>query len=433
MCGLVAVINKKSYGFTNKNIEMFQGLVHLDTLRGDDSTGIFLVENNGNVGMAKDTLDGWNFFKAKEADDLMRRAFRSGWAMVGHNRKATRGSITDKNAHPFVVDDRLVLVHNGSWFGDHKKVKDTEVDSEAIAQIIAEGPTYEDAFDKINAAYALMWYDADDKLLRITRNNQRPLFWMELDDAYVFSSERAFLNFAIEKYDLKVVRGPTGQPEKIISTFLNNGSKEMELATYSFREEAPAVVTPIVPINPPTVIPQLTLAAKDNGVTEVTVLPAPTRQLDHKQWAGRFTTQHPRLPNQDDIMGAMVDNYSDGGTKQTLYRDFMELKDEIKTGQKIKVEVCDVIPLTPDRHATEFLMVGESMDDQRNVVVFKMNGAYDDLVKVADNLPFYEVSVSATAWKRVGYVDDKMDNWQGLFVVIGSEASPVVLAPVCNC
>ena len=53
MCGLVGVTTKLSNGFSYEQVSVFEELLHIDTLRGDDSTGVFLVNGIGNVDIAR--------------------------------------------------------------------------------------------------------------------------------------------------------------------------------------------------------------------------------------------------------------------------------------------------------------------------------------------------------------------------------------------
>lgn len=220
MCGLVAVINKSSNGFTAELNDVFDTLLFLDQLRGEDSTGAFVVTNKGEVFLAKEATDANIYRSSKEYANLLRRAFADGAALIGHNRKATKGDVTDENAHPFVVEDNIVLVHNGGVFGDHKKHADTEVDSHAIAHVIHEKQgDVGAAMSSIDAAYALMWYDFQKGVLNITRNWHRPLWWMEMHGAYIYSSEKAMLDFVITRMKLTVKEGPKELPTETLQKF----------------------------------------------------------------------------------------------------------------------------------------------------------------------------------------------------------------------
>jgi len=200
MCGLIAVISKSINGFSKEQQDLFNDLLYVDALRGMDSTGVFLIDNKGTMSLAKEASHAADFRRRKEYKDLLSKAFRNGSAMVGHNRAATRGSVTDQNAHPFVVDDRITLVHNGTLWGDHKKLADTEVDSHAIAHVLHEhGNDVEKAMQTISGAYALIWHDYTNKTLNILRNNDRPLFWVETNCGWVYASEHNFIAWALSR------------------------------------------------------------------------------------------------------------------------------------------------------------------------------------------------------------------------------------------
>lgn len=224
MCGLVAVIGKPSNGFTAELNDVFTTLMFLDQLRGEDSTGVFTVTNKGEVFGAKEASDATKFLKSKDYGTILKRAFAEGAALIGHNRKATRGEVNDANAHPFVVDNNIVLVHNGTMYGDHKKLADTEVDSHAIAHVIHESNgDVQAAMDKIDAAYALIWFDFSSGKLNIIRNTMRPLWFMELHNAFVFSSEKAMLDFVITRHNLNPKTAPTELRPNVLQTFTLSG------------------------------------------------------------------------------------------------------------------------------------------------------------------------------------------------------------------
>ena len=217
MCGLVSVVSKSKYGMTAQDVSAFELMLFMDTLRGEDSTGVFLVDNIGNVMIAKEAVDGPKFLQTKEWADIRRAAIQRGWVLVGHNRKATRGVISDENAHPFWVEDKIVLVHNGSMFGGHKHLADTEVDSHAIAHTIANEESVEAALQKVDAAYALMWYNVQEKSFNIIRNTQRPLHFNSNHNAWYFTSEDSILEFALKRAN---IGGLKKDPSSLITNSL---------------------------------------------------------------------------------------------------------------------------------------------------------------------------------------------------------------------
>lgn len=226
MCGLVGLVCKKPNGFSEAHKSIFSALLFVDTLRGRDSTGVFQVSNQGDVTVAKEASMAPIFMSSQQYRELLQKAWNNGAAMIGHNRAATKGSISDDNAHPFNVEDNIFLVHNGTMRSDHKKHADVEVDSHAIAHLIHEKKTVAEALGSFYGAYALIWYDIAKQELNLIRNDERPLYWMELEDAWVWASEASFLEFAVGRVmddsSVKVVRDPTSLPKDVLQTFTLN-------------------------------------------------------------------------------------------------------------------------------------------------------------------------------------------------------------------
>lgn len=219
MCGLVGLISKNKLGFNRDQQEIFSSLLFVDLLRGPDSTGVFTVSYDGDVYVAKDAVHSLDFLQTKEYDEALRRAFSRGMAMIGHNRKATKGTIVDRNAHPFNVDDNIILVHNGTMSEDHTKHADVEVDSHAIAHLIHEKKDVGEALSSFWGAYALIWYDVQEATINIIRNNQRPLWWMETPTSWIWASTPDMLEFVKHRHDLKVVAGPAELPEDTLQQY----------------------------------------------------------------------------------------------------------------------------------------------------------------------------------------------------------------------
>jgi hypothetical protein len=239
MCGLVGLINKYSNGFSKDQQAIFSDLLFVDFLRGPDSTGVFSVSNKGDVLMAKEASNPIDFMKTKEYNNILNKTFMSGSALVGHNRKATRGTVNDENAHPFIVDDNIILVHNGTLWGDHKKLADVEVDSHAIAHTIHEKGTVTEALSSIDGAYALIWFDVAMGTLNLIRNAQRPLWWMETPSSWIWSSEKAMLEFVAERHNLNIKGGPTELPEDTLQIYTLKGN------TWDLSDEKLTITKPV--------------------------------------------------------------------------------------------------------------------------------------------------------------------------------------------
>lgn len=145
-------------------------------LRGEDSTGLFQVAGDlSHTAVHKMPCDGYMFGMQTRVKKIFDRAYASA-ATVLHHRKATQGSHTYENCHPFEHenDDRyLVGVHNGSLSNDRKKEDNLifTVDSDwALYLLMRDGI---DALSQFNGAFTFVWYENDGKL-RIARNGERP-------------------------------------------------------------------------------------------------------------------------------------------------------------------------------------------------------------------------------------------------------------------
>ncbi len=196
MCGLVAIISKKEFGFDFKSQTIFEQMLYADALRGEDSTGIYGINKYGNLRSHKSAKHAYEFLQTKSFQDFKSDMFKDYRIVVGHNRAATKGAVKDENAHPW-IEDHICLVHNGT-LTYHKNLADTEVDSHAICKAFAK-KGYKETLPEIMGAFALIWYDAKEKQLCLARNSQRPLWIVETPEADYYSSESEMLLWLLKR------------------------------------------------------------------------------------------------------------------------------------------------------------------------------------------------------------------------------------------
>lgn len=233
MCGIVGYISPWANGFFPQEVATFRDMLVIDSLRGYDSTGVFGVSSKGNVEILKDAVTGAQFVTTKDFAALAEQATVNGQFLIGHNRWATRGDVNATNAHPFVVDDKIVLVHNGTMRDDHKKHADVEVDSHAIAHILAKEDDVEKALSSIDAAFALVWYNVKTKSLHMIRNDERPLYIADVTSGGIlFASEAEFILLAANRNNQKLKAAPAMLPKHVLHTYKLDEDK-----TWEFSEE----------------------------------------------------------------------------------------------------------------------------------------------------------------------------------------------------
>ena len=253
----MGLIAKDLGGFPFYADDIFKNLLRMDSVRGEDSTGVFGVDKDGKLDLLKGNTDGYTFVTSKNYDKFHKRIWNTYHIVIGHNRKATKGSVTAKNAHPF-KEKHIVLVHNGTITNAKDLNKEVEVDSHAIAHSLAEGNAVE-ALGKIDGAYALVWYDMEKRTLHLARNDQRPLALIEYDNCWAIASEGLLAHWLFSRESKKTIKSLLVPTEKIL-TFQLDKPKEpyIEIPYEEFKKwipikhsysSYPTTVEPTVPYN----------------------------------------------------------------------------------------------------------------------------------------------------------------------------------------
>lgn len=188
MCGLVGCVGN----ITSFDRKAFKQLLILDTLRGDDGTGIGYVTKEKMLnGVVKAAGSPYYLFGQKSVVPFInQQTFDIDTpvrVLLGHNRAATVGKLTDANSHPF-HHEHIIGAHNGTLkshllykLDSHNKF---EVDSEAVIYNISKFG--KEAIKNVAGAYALTWWDDKDKHLYFIRNKERPLYFTRSKDKDTF-------------------------------------------------------------------------------------------------------------------------------------------------------------------------------------------------------------------------------------------------------
>jgi len=205
MCGIVGV----SGAISNKEKKAFQDMLIFSQVRGEHSTGVASVMsgNTGQTFMCKtigrpDQMIDYDKRYDKVVD--YGRKF-----ILGHNRYATTGKISLKNAHPFNFEN-IVGCHNGTIpeyrLKELKKgPEDYGTDSETVLANINEYPL-KDVFKRLGGAWAFVWHDRRDNSLNFYRNDQRDLYYCYSKDrkTLFWASEAGFLKAALARNGIEI-------------------------------------------------------------------------------------------------------------------------------------------------------------------------------------------------------------------------------------
>jgi len=181
MCGLVGVISTGGAANDIDRGKFFKNALIADAIRGPHSTGFFKVDKSNffnstpSVEVLKRAYHANDFLDLKYVDSSLSKLQKT-QILIGHNRWATMGGIDHDTAHPFQHGD-VTLVHNGTldYWNDLPGSTKFDVDSEAIAYALSQTDDPKTILEKLDGAYALIWYDMRDEKIHFARNEQRPL------------------------------------------------------------------------------------------------------------------------------------------------------------------------------------------------------------------------------------------------------------------
>lgn len=230
MCGLVGFYSPGLA--SDDDIQLLKNLLVVDQIRGMHATGVAKVKTKENeVSYVKGAFDAVTFLSQEETQDFLH--MDRGNIYIGHNRYATMGDKTDHdNAHPF-MQDHITLVHNGGvdWGaldqleGYHDK--DVTVDSHMVTMTIAKHGIRKAVTEYLSGAFALVWWDQDERSLNFIRNSDRPLFMgVTTTGTLVWASEKGMLDVFLDrpgKYKYKVVPTALAKDSHYKFTFDENG------------------------------------------------------------------------------------------------------------------------------------------------------------------------------------------------------------------
>ena len=198
MCGIVGGVA------VNKNIVpiLVDGLKKLE-YRGYDSAGIAVI-NNSRIKRIR------SVGRVDTIQQKVKKQKLSGSIGIGHTRWATHGGVNEKNAHPHISNDEIVVVHNGIIENHSKLCKflkdkgykfNSETDTEVIAHLIhyfKKGKVV--LFDavlktcaKLEGAYAIAITDKISEEIIVARNGCPLIIGISDLENYIASDISALL------------------------------------------------------------------------------------------------------------------------------------------------------------------------------------------------------------------------------------------------
>lgn len=230
MCGHFGCIGP---GISARDLSFMQDLAYISGLRGTDGTGVlqgraYRRTIQHRIVKSKHSVEYflWYHHTDKEGDKDILDCTGDNF-MIGHVRAATKGDLTDSNAHPFDVGS-IIGCHNGTLV-DEKYRHESKTDSELMFQEMDErgiGPVLSDLDPK--SAYAIVVFNKNTGEISFARNDQRTLFYCWNKDRRVFyyASEARMLYFCADRQAINI--GPVKKFEerviyRVFPTEINQG------------------------------------------------------------------------------------------------------------------------------------------------------------------------------------------------------------------
>jgi len=237
MCGIIGLASTAPMkDWQQRKAFIMQGL-YADAVRGWDSTGFFAVPtktyetNYDGVVIRKKAVSSMDFLDMTKVVKPLNEIEKFNF-VVGHNRAATKGGVSNATAHPF-QHGPITLVHNGTLHSHYSLPEGNKfsVDSEAICYALSQMSAKE-VIKELRGAFTLVWHDARTNKLHAVRNNERPFSFASVkdQDIVLFASEWKMLDWLADRNDLDIEDIYDLEPGQLM-TFNTEKAKEYTIET----------------------------------------------------------------------------------------------------------------------------------------------------------------------------------------------------------
>ena len=252
----------------------------MDTIRGVHSTGMISVSDckDATATWFKDDVTGYDFVRGKVGGKMI-DDHRQLSAMMGHNRAATLGAVNRQNAHPFRVNN-IILMHNGTLrtTANLRGNGLYDVDSNVIAHSI-DCDGVEETVKKLNGAFALAWYDLADGTVNFCRNDERPLWFGKVEEPshyklnpnnmWVYASELGMLKWLAGRNGLVVKNYFQLKTEQLMTFDIRKELNEPVFSNLEYRKEPVNNYRPNWAMGGYEHFPPIAPASRDSGAINI--------------------------------------------------------------------------------------------------------------------------------------------------------------------
>lgn len=212
MCGIFGIVTKKDNSYSKiELIELFKKLALYSEVRGKDSSGLTILDNNSElIKVLKGPLSISDLIANIKVKSELNTSFSH--LAFGHARLTTNGShLKDINNQP-VIKDGLVCVHNGIitnadelWDKNPELKRNYDIDTEIFLALVKKYLIK--GFNTIDSISKSVKYITGTISIGLLLSD-RPEFALLTNNGslYILTDERDLLVFASEKYFLEQIR-----------------------------------------------------------------------------------------------------------------------------------------------------------------------------------------------------------------------------------
>lgn len=215
MCGIASIFlypEERSPQIWAGIRENFTANLLFNEKRGEEATGLAVVNNDGSIVLYKEPLPAHKFIETETYQNILNSLNSDTVLILGHTRLPTQGSTTDnRNNHPIQAGS-VYGVHNGhitndaTLFTHWGLTREAEVDSEIIFRLLADcdGTNLEemellsliqDRLRSLEGKFTFLAIDSrfPQRLLVVKYNNPMSLHFSAEWNSLIFSSSYIFL------------------------------------------------------------------------------------------------------------------------------------------------------------------------------------------------------------------------------------------------
>lgn len=213
MCGIFGITTNNSHLINSELQKMISTLFLLSESRGKEASGI-AIKTKVSLIVLKEPKSASKLLKTTEYKNIFLNKFKKPFAVIGHARLVTNGSLDNNKNNQPVIKNGIIGVHNGIitndsylWHRYPKLKKSSEVDTEVLFALIKDFYTASKNIEfAVSKAFSSIEGSASISILFDTTNfqvlasNTGSLYFIANKQQLIYASEKLILINFLKRY-----------------------------------------------------------------------------------------------------------------------------------------------------------------------------------------------------------------------------------------